>query len=75
MTIDETNLLHKKAESRKDGVYTYGMYKYAVKGNRFIAFADYSGNILHRAGSFNLVAGKVESYERTNALKEIIKAS
>lgn len=68
MTIDELNLLTEKAKTRKDGIYTYKSYYYAVKNNNFIAFADFSGNCYQRCGFFNVSIGKVESYDRKKKL-------
>lgn len=40
MTIDETNLLHQKARSKKDGVYSFLGNLWAVKSNKFLAFCN-----------------------------------
>jgi len=48
MTIDETNLLHERAMTKNDGVYSYKGNLYVVKDNKFIAFADYHGNCHQR---------------------------
>ena len=70
MTIDETNLLHKKAETRKNGVYSFKGNYWVVKDNKFVAFADYFGNCYQRFGSFNASIGNVESYNRKQKLTE-----
>ena len=57
MTIDETNLLHKKAETRKDGVYSFRGNLWVVKSKRFIAFCNNKGEVLQRFGSFNTQIG------------------
>jgi len=74
MTIDETNLLHEKAKTRKDGVYSFRGNLYVVKNKRFIAFADYFGRCYQRIGVFNVEIGKVESYDRRKKLLEWLRA-
>ncbi len=74
MTIDEINLLHKKAETRKDGVYSFKGNLWVVKDNKFVAFADYFGNCYQRYGSFNASIGKVERYDRKQKLTEWLRA-
>ena len=74
MTIDETNLLNKKAETRKDAVYSFKGNYWVVKDNKFVAFADYFGNCYQRFGSFNASIGKVESYDRKQKLTEWLRS-
>lgn len=73
MTIDETNLLHERAKTKKDGVYSFSPYLYVVKDNNFIAFSDYNGNCHQRMGSFNVSIGKVERYDRKRELLKWLK--
>lgn len=73
MTITETNILHEKAKTRKDGVYSFGTYLWAVKDNNFVAFSDYNGNCYQRMGSFNSCIGKVDRLERVKELKKWLK--
>ena len=73
MTIDERNLLIDKAKTRRDGVYSYQQYKYAVKNKGMIAFSDYQGNIFTCHGAFNYVAGKVERWDISKTLKRLIR--
>lgn len=73
MTIDERNDLTEIAKGRKDGVYSRKPYKYAVKNGKLIGYADYFGNIYRCFSSFNSPAGKVEKYNITKALNELIK--
>lgn len=68
MTITETNILHDKAKTRKDGVYSYRGYLYAVKNNRFVGFADAYGECYQRAGIFDVSIGKVERWDRKKEL-------
>jgi len=74
MTIDETNLLQKKAETKKDGVYSFRGYLWVVKGKKFVAFADRSGNCYQRFGALNASVGKVESYNRKQKLSEWLRS-
>lgn len=74
MTIDEINFLNKKAETRKDGVYSYKGNLWVVKDRKFVAFADYFGNCYQRFGSFNASIGKVELYDRKQKLTEWLRA-
>lgn len=74
MTIYETNLLQVKAETRKDGVYSYKGNLWVVKDNKFVAFADCFGNCYQRFGSFNASIGKVERYDRKQKLTEWLRA-
>lgn len=73
MKVDEINLLHEKAKNRKDGVYSFKGNYWAVKNNRFIAYADCYGNCLQRMGVFNVEIGKVQTYERKQKLTEWLK--
>ena len=76
MTVQETNILHKKAKHRKDGVYNFRGNLWVVKKNNFIAFADYSGKVFQRFGSFNTQIGDlstIESWDRKKKLIEWLK--
>ena len=73
MTYDEIDILNKKAETRKDGVYSFHGNKWLVKNKMFIAFADYFGNCYSRQGAFNLSIGTCKSYDRVVKLKELLK--
>ncbi len=73
MTIEETNLLYEKAKTRKDGVYSFRGYLWAVKNGNFVAFSTYSGECYQRSGSFNVKIGKVERYDRKKHLIELLK--
>jgi hypothetical protein len=53
MTIDEINLLHKKAETKKDGVYSFRGNLWCVKNGKFLAYINREGKLLQRFGSFN----------------------
>ena len=70
MKIDEINLLHEKAKTRKNGVYSFRGNLYVVKDNMFIAYANYSGECYQRMGAFNVRIGKaVKRYNRKQVLK------
>jgi hypothetical protein len=73
MIIDVRNLLTEKAKTRKDGVYSYQTFLYAVKNNRMIAYSDYYGNINSCHGAFDMFAGKVDRYDRKKELTGYIK--
>ena len=77
MTIAETNLLHKKAETKKDGVYSFRGNLWAVKGSKFVAFVNPRGQVLQRFGSFNNQIGdlsSIERYEWKNKLVEWLRS-
>ena len=74
MTISEINILHEKAKTKKDGIYSYRNNYYAVKNGRFIAYANFMGECFQRMGAFNAVIGKVDHYDRKNKLKEWLKS-
>jgi len=74
MKIEITNQIIEKAKTKKDGVYSFKGFKYAVKDNNFVLFADYFGNLYQRAGNFNASLGKVkEKYNKTKELKRLLK--
>jgi len=74
MKIEEHNKLIEKAKTKKDGVYSFGQYLYVVKGNKFIAYSDYSGNLSTIHGVFHMQGGKVERYDRKSALVKYLKS-
>ena len=73
MTIDETNLLHKKAEVKKDGVYSFRGNLWAVKNGKFVAFINNRGQVLQRFGSFNTQIGALSSIERWNWRNKLVE--
>ena len=73
MTIDETNLLHKKAEVKKDGVYSFRGNLWAVKNGKFVAFINNRGQVLQRFGSFNTQIGDLSSIERWNWRNKLVE--
>jgi hypothetical protein len=73
MTIDETNALHKKAETRKDGVYVFRQYLWAVKNKKFIAFIDGYGQVYRRFGSFNTQIGTFAEIPKWEWKKKLIE--
>lgn len=70
MTIEDLNILHKKAANRKDGIYSFKGDLWAVKNGNFIAYAEPNGTCLQRMGAFNLTIGVVDRYLRKEKLKE-----
>jgi len=71
MTVDEINLLNKKAEAKKDGIYSFNGNLWAVKNNKFIAFLDNSGQVFQRFGAFNTKIGSLSSIERYDWKKKL----
>lgn len=64
MTVEETNLLHKKATTKKDGVYSFKGNLWAVSNGKFMAFINPKGEVLLRLGSFNTKIGDLSSIGR-----------
>lgn len=73
MTIEEINILHEKATKRKDGVYSFRGNLWAVKNNKFIAFANNFGECYQRMGSFNYQIGQCDRFERKQKLMDWLK--
>jgi len=74
MTYPEIDILNEKAKSRKDGIYSYKTYFYAVKNNRFIAFTNYFGECYQRMGGFNVSIGNMPNrFIAKDKLKEWLK--
>lgn len=55
-TIDNINLIHDKAKTKKDGVYSFRGLLYRVKNGRFTHFSHYH-EIFERTGNFNVSLG------------------
>ena len=55
-TIENINLLHNKAKSKKDGVYSFRGLLYRVKNGRFTHFA-HRNEVFERSGYFNVTLG------------------
>jgi len=76
MTVDEINLLHKKAKNKKDGIYSFRGNLWIVKSNNFIAYLNNRGILLQRFGSFDVEMGdlsSLERYEWKNKIKEWLR--
>jgi len=73
MTVTECNLLHDKAKTRKDGVYSFRGNYWAVKNNRFIAYVTRYGELKIRMGTFDVYGGMVTDYLRKQKLIEWLK--
>ena len=67
------NTLIDKAKEKKDGVYSYKGYLYAVRNNIVMAYADCFGTINSIYGAFHTKIGKVERYDRKKKLLEYLK--
>lgn len=74
MTVDQVNKLHKKAETRKDGVYSYEGVLWVVKNKHFIAFLEPNGDFLQRMGAFNALIGNLSTIEwKVDRRKRVIE--
>ncbi len=73
MTIDETNFLNKKAETKKDGIYSFRGNLWAVKNGKFVAFINNRGQVLQRFGAFNTQIGDLGSIERWDWKKKLFE--
>jgi hypothetical protein len=73
MTIDETNLLHEKAKTKNDGVYSFRGNLWIVKSNKFIAFANNKGEVLQRFGAFNTQIADFSNVERWDWKKKLVE--
>lgn len=75
MTYDVAKILSDKAKQRKDGIYTYKTFLYAVKDNRFVAYCNYFGECFQWFGSFSVGIGKMEDrFIAKDKLKEWLKS-
>lgn len=55
-TIENINLIHDKAKTKQDGVYSFRGLLYRVKKGRFTHYA-YRNEIIERAGNFDVPIG------------------
>lgn len=70
MSIDDNNKLVDRAKTRKNGVYKYGWYYYAVKNGKMVAFVDFYGDMYACDPSFNSHIRKVD---RSNRKQELLQ--
>jgi hypothetical protein len=73
MKADELNIIHEKAKTKNTGVYSFRGNLYAVKDGHFLAFVNLKGEVLRRAGSFNLLIGNLSSIERYHWKKKLVE--
>ena len=66
-------MLNKKAETKKDGVYSFRGNLWVVKNGKFIAYVNQFGKILQRFGAFDTQIGDLSSVERWNRKKILIE--
>jgi hypothetical protein len=70
MKIDIRNFLTDKAKLKKDGVYKYKDYTYAVKGGSMVAYSDYFGNLYSCHGYFDTCIGTCNRHEIVKTLRK-----
>ena len=73
MTVDEINLLNKKAATKKDGVYSFRGNLWAVKSNKFLAYCKYNGEVLQRFGFFDTQIGNFSNLYMSDRKKKLIE--
>lgn len=56
LTIENINLIHDKAKTKRDGVYSFRGILYRVKNGRFTHYG-YRNEIVERAGNFDVPIG------------------
>ena len=71
MKVDLHNMLIEKAKQKKDGVYSYRGYLYAVKNKTFIGYSDCYGYAFSVNGSFHVGIGKLVPYDRKKSMLNI----
>lgn len=58
MLVDTAIKLAEKAKTRKDGIYSFGIYNYVVKSSRFVAYRERpTGRIYQSLGIFDSQIG------------------
>ena len=72
MKIDLHNELVDKAKIKKDGVYQFKGYSYAVKNNHFVAYVDRFGYAYMVHGIFHWPIRKCERSDRKKKLLDYI---
>lgn len=65
--------IQEKVKTKKNGIYEYRSYTYAVKDNRLMAYADYYGDIYQYQFGFAVKVGTVERYEIRKTLSGFLK--
>lgn len=70
LTMDNQNFINQKAATKKDGCYAIRGVAYRVRNGRVTHFAA-DGEIITQHGHFNVVAGKVGSFDCAAALDAI----
>jgi len=74
MKVDEYNEIRKRAEKKKDGVYTYKMNFYLVYKNQLAGYCDFLGNVCECLYGFNVSKGKAKDrFEGRDQLKSYLK--
>ncbi len=73
MTVDETKLLHEKAKTKKDGVYSFSGNLWVVKENKFLAYCKYNGEVLQRFGFFDTQIGDLKDLYISDRRKKLLE--
>jgi hypothetical protein len=68
-TIHNLNLIHDRAKTKKDGIYSFRGMAYRVEDGHFTHYA-YGGQVVMRGGNFNYVMGRYSGYS-DNAKKAL----
>lgn len=75
MLISELELLNEKSKKRKDGIYSYGQYYYAVKDKVFKGYVSkIDGRMYQVLFSFTVDIAKVKPHESKKELKKWLKS-
>jgi hypothetical protein len=74
MNIDIFEKIKEKAESKKNGVYSFKKHFYLVINKRIAGYSDYFGNVCECAYGFNVSKGKAKDrFEARDTLKKYLK--
>lgn len=74
MKIEEHNEIRRRAETKKDGVYTYKRNFYLVYKNQLAGYCDYIGNVRECLFGFDVAKGRAKDrFEGRDLLKSYLK--
>lgn len=69
VNFDNQKLVHEKAKTKNDGVYSFRGIVYKVYDKKVVYLVDCDGTILKPFGSFNVVSGKCPSIYQSEKIK------